>query len=315
MALSNSAAAAYGLLAMYAMDMNRIGGPTRPAAAPGLEGAGWTLVAYITASDFVFPPNGPIQLGAETVYLGFVAKNASGDFVAVVRGTDGIVEWLKDAQFAPVLYAPTLQLKGDVAGAPALVVEQGFWTVYKSMKVTDPKGVPLGDPVPAISALVGANANLTVIGHSLGSAIATYLTLDLVRGVLGDRTSACLFASPHTGNKAFVDLFDRTVRDYRMFNYILDMVPRVPLGPDYSPLPRRTVIQPATAEANIKLDLLCNHHVVCYSAMLDYEATQEAITPVPAGEEGSVVCILGPETGQPTLAKQLVSDLMGFVPV
>jgi triacylglycerol lipase len=127
--------------------------------------------------------------------------------------------------------------------------------------------------------------------------------------------SACLFASPHTGNQAFVQLFDQTIVDYRLFNYILDIVPRVPLGLDYSPLPRRTVMQPATAEASIRVNVGCNHHVICYCAMLDYEGTIEATTPVPAGEEGSAACILGPETGSPSLAKRLVSDLAGVVPV
>ena len=100
-----------------------------------------------------------------------------------------------------------------------------------------------------------------------------------------------------------------------MFNYILDLVPRVPLGLGYMPLPRKTVLQPATAEANIRVSIGCNHHVICYCAMLDYEGTIQATTPVPAGEEGSAACILGPQTGKLSLAEQLVSDLAGVVPV
>jgi len=117
------------------------------------------------------------------------------------------------------------------------------------------------------------------------------------------------------GNQAFVTLFDQTIGDYRLFNYILDLVPRVPLGLGYMPLPRRTVLQPATAEANIRVNIGCNHHVICYCAMLDYEGTMQATTPVPAGEEDSAACILGPQTGKLSLAEQLVSDLAGVVPV
>jgi triacylglycerol lipase len=112
-----------------------------------------------------------------------------------------------------------------------------------------------------------------------------------------------------------VTLFDQTIGDYRLFNYILDLVPRVPLGLGYMPLPRRTVLQPATAEANIRVSIGCNHHVICYCAMLDYEGTMQATTPVPAGEEDSAACILGPQTGKLSLAEQLVSDLAGVVPV
>lgn len=311
MALSNTTAVTYGLLAMYAMDMYRIGGPTVPPAALGLTAAGWNIVGYLTAKDTLFR-KGPIQLNPQTVYFGFVAKNASGDAVVVVRGTDGFIEWIEDAEFVPVVYQPKVVLQD---GSPPIAVEQGFWTLYQTMELTDPTGAGLGDAASEIPTLIGAAQNVMVIGHSLGSALATYLALDLACGPLGDRVSACLFASPHTGNKAFTDLFDHTVKDYRLFNYILDIVPRVPLGPDYAALPRRTVIQPATAEASIRVDILCNHHVVCYCAMLDYEGTMQAITPVPQGEENSVPCIVGPETGQLSLAKRLVSDLAGIVPV
>jgi triacylglycerol lipase len=208
---------------------------------------------------------------------------------------------------------------GFVSSGPtaqdSISVEQGFWNLYASMQLISPTGAALGALAPAITNAAGSTGMVTVVGHSLGAALATYLTLDLARGGLGPRISACLFASPHTGNQAFVTLFDHTIADYRLFNYILDIVPRVPLGLGYMPLPRRTVLQPATAEANIRVDIGCNHHVICYCAMLDYEGTMKATTPVPAGEAGSAACIRGPETGNPRLAKQLVSDLAGVVPV
>ena len=69
---------------------------------------------------------------------------------------------------------------------------------------------------------------------------------------------------------------------------------------------RGTVIQPSTAEAAIRFDIGCNHHGICYCAMLDYEETDKATIPVPAGEEGSKKCILGAETGERTIAKEIV---------
>ena len=282
-----------------------------PAGRAGSQGSGLEITRLPDRKGRTFR-KGPLQLDAQTVYFGFVAEDAGGDIVAVVRGTDGFIEWIEDAEFLPVIYQPKLVLQG---GPPQIAVEQGFWTLYQTLELTDTAGTGVGDAASQITALAGRAQNVMVIGHSLGSALATYLALDLARGTLGGRVSACLFASPHTGNKAFTDLFDQTVKEYRLFNYILDIVPRVPLGPDYVALPRRTVIQPSTAEASIRFDVLCNHHVVCYCAMLDYEGTKRAITPVPPGEEDSVPCILGPEIGQPSLAKQLVSDLAGIVPV
>ena len=75
------------------------------------------------------------------------------------------------------------------------------------------------------------------------------------------------------------------------------------------------MIRPSTAEAAIRFDIGCNHHVICYCAMLDYEETINATTPVPPGEESSKACILGPETGESTIAKEIVGFLAGVVPV
>jgi hypothetical protein len=309
---TNTVAASYGLLAMHAMDMYRgAAGLLHPPPAPGLTAAGWEITAYIIGRDTLLDA-AKVKLGDKTVFYGYLAKQPAGTMAAVIRGTDGFVEWVEDAEFVPIPYAPDSPLP---AGAPSLSVEQGFWTIYQTMQLIDPDGVVLGAIVPALVAAAGADAPVCVVGHSLGAALATYLAADLVRGGLGGRVSACLFASPRPGNSAFATFFNQTVQTYRLFNYILDLVPRVPLGLGYAPLPQRTVLQPATAEASIRVTIACNHHVVCYCAMLDYEATQRALNPMPPDEANSAACILGPETGQPSLAKQLVADLAGVVPV
>ncbi|MGD0721559.1 MAG: lipase family protein [Roseiarcus sp.] len=311
MPFTNSTAAGYALLNMHAMDMYRNSpGSLRPQPAPGLTAAGWTILGYITGNDALIR-NGPIGLADQTVCYGYLASRAPNELVAVIRGTDSFSEWIEDAEFLTRPYAPRIGLP---PGAPAMRVEQGFWGVYATMALLDPGGVSLGLLAPAIAGVVGGAGRVTIIGHSLGSAVGTYLTLDLSRGDLQGRVAACLFASPRPGDQAFVSFFDHTVVDYRLFNYILDLVPRVPPGPDYFPLPRRTVIQPTTAEAIIRVGVACSHHVVCYAGMLDYEGTRAATTPVPDGEQGSLACILGPETGKPSLAKQLVSDLAGVAP-
>ena len=311
MTFTNTIAAAYGLLAMHATDMFRAGGSLTPPPAPGLTSAGWTIRAYITGNDTLLE-KGPLHLNGTVVFYGFLAERAPGELAAVIRGTDDFVEWVQDAEFRPILYVPAIPLP---ATHDPISVEQGFWTLYATLQLISSTGPSLGALAPAITNAAASTGTVTVVGHSLGAALATYLTLDLARGSLGSRVLACLFASPHTGNQGFVTLFDQTIADYRLFNYILDLVPRVPLGLGYMPLPRRTVLRPATAEANIRVSIDCNHHVICYCAMLDYEGTMQATTPVPAGEQDSAACILGPETGEPSLAKQLVSDLAGVLPV
>jgi len=103
---------------------------------------------------------------------------------------------------------------------------------------------------------------------------------------LGSRVSACLFASPRTGDSAWANLFAATVKDYRLFNYILDIVPHVPtIG--YVALPNATVIQPATAQAGVRLDIFCDHHAICYCAMIDYAIKP----PVTNEDKDSLACI------------------------
>jgi triacylglycerol lipase len=308
--ISNSVAAQYGILVMHAMDMYRVDVTClTPAAPKRLTDDGWRLLGYILGDDHLPFRSGPIQAGGRQVCYGYIAQR-NGELVVSIRGTDGLIEWLEDAEFLPAIYAPKVALP---PGPPGVMVEQGFWSIFDTMVLTSAAGGDLGRLSVAIVALVNAEpaiTEVTVMGHSLGGPLASYLTLELARGEIGKRVSGCYFASPHPGNTAFATFFDTTVANYRVFNYILDIVPRVPFGADYAPLPRRTILQPATAEASIALEVGCNHHVISYCAMLDYEETQGVLTPVvPAGEEGSATCILGPEVGKASLAKLLLTGI------
>jgi len=52
------------------------------------------------------------------------------------------------------------------------------------------------------------------------------------------------------------------------------------------------VIDPATSQADVRVDIGCNHHVICCCAMLDYAATQAAAKS-PADQQ-LYACVLGP---------------------
>ena len=104
------------------------------------------------------------------------------------------------------------------------------------------------------------------------SAVATYFVQGLAE-LIGERARACVFASPRTGDRAWADLFDRTVKEYAVFNYVIDAVTHVPNGFGYVTLPRASRIDPQTAQAGIRVGLGCNHHVICYCAMLDFQQT------------------------------------------
>jgi len=260
----------------------------------------------LTAQDALFPPKGASRQrlsvdGTKRVFFGVLARN-NGDqtsYVAVIRGTDGFVEWIIDAEF---LLIPHPRHAG-------VQVEQGFWNIYQTMSLADPTtGLTTHqNAAEGVAQLVGIST-LVVIGHSLGSALATYFTDDLADR-LGSGVSACLFASPRTGDSAWASLFAATVKDYRLFNYILDIVTHVPtLG--YATLPNATVIQPSSAQAGIRLDVLCDHHVICYCAMIDYKETMAA--PTTAQDASCKSCILAPPSAMTDVTKALATIINEF---
>jgi triacylglycerol lipase len=309
-AISDSQAVPFGLLAMYAEDMySANSGTLAPAADPRIAGAGWTIRRYLTAQDALIPaPDAPRQTLAvnpmKRVFFGFVAENNAvpGSYVAAIRGTDGIVEWIIDAEFVAIPHPRH----------PGAMVEQGFWNIYQTMSMADAvTGVTTHqNAAEGLEELVGENGTVVVTGHSLGSALATYFTEDLSER-LGPRVSACLFASPRTGNSAWASLFNSNVAEYRLFNYVLDLVTHVPTT-GYAVLPKVTVIQPSTAKAGIHLSLLCDHHVICYCAMID--AVQTASAPTTLQDANCKACILASPPGMPQAALALADlvNALGF---
>jgi hypothetical protein len=308
MTISDSQSISFGLLAMYAEDMySGAVGSLNPAIDPRITAAGWSVKGYLTALEALFPPPSTPRKtltldNAKRVFFGFVAQSNSDAnlYVAAIRGTDGIVEWVIDAEFVPVPHPRH----------PGCTVEQGFWNIYQTMSLANPAtGVTTHQNAgEGIEEIVGATGKIVVTGHSLGSALATYLAEDLSER-LPAKVSACLFASPRTGNLAWAALFNKNVGDYRLFNYILDIVTHVPtLSIGFAVLPSVTVIQPATAKAGIELSLLCNHHVICYCAMIDNSVARPTI-PVDAA---CGACIRPIPPGMPETAKALAVIINEF---
>ena len=310
----------YGLSVMYSMDIYRQRTcPPSPFTMPPTPSGGGTLIGFVMGTDTIVighpAPNAALIGGlTTTVCYGTVIRRGPAEVVVALRGTDGFAEWAEDGEFILTPYIPADPL---APAPPGVQVELGFFGIYRSLVLADVHGAVIGPLATKLPGFLGPDdkvpdTKVIVAGHSLGGPLATYLTLDLARGPLRDRVSGCYFASPHPGNQAFAALFDQVVGpNYVVYNYLLDIVPRVPPTEfGYSALSKVEVIQPVTAQADIKLDIGCNHHVVCYLAMLDYAATMAALKPVPAGEEGSVKCIRGPATDKPTLAKSIVGRIL-----
>ncbi len=304
----STSAVQFGLLVMYAEDMyDAASGTLNPLADVRIAAAGWNVVGYLTAQDVLIPAKGASnrKLGVDhgkRVFYGFVAQNlkAPTSYVAAIRGTAGMIEWVIYAEFVPIPHPRY----------PGARVEQGFWSIYQTMSLADPAtgATTFQNAAEGVEKLVG-NGTIVVAGHSLGSALATFYVEDLAER-LGPSATAYLFASPRTGDSAWAAIFDRNVKQYSLFNYVLDLVPHVPAGIGYTTLSKATIIQPTTAQAGIKLDLLCDHHVICYCAMLDFQQTNSAV--LAAQDAACRACILGPASTVPETAKALATLVNEF---
>jgi hypothetical protein len=230
-------------------------------------GTDYTVVTTVYANDLATDMN-PAR-GADLVSIGLVLQAAgTGDVVIALRGTEGILEWIHDAEF---LQVPCPFLTG--AGR----TEDGFTAMYSSLRT----GVAAGSPtvVGALATLPFTQpvGSLTVCGHSLGGALATLLALDAAANSGFKDPTAYTYASPRTGDPLFASTYDQVVPlTFRIANR-LDLVPKLPFPPFYEhvqalfdlnpvrllPLPPKVLVKPT---------LLCEHVLDTYLHLLSVVA-------------------------------------------
>lgn len=272
-------AVAFGWHVQYAFD-SYVADPANlaPAADPRLS-PHWQVLGHLVANDAVLR-SGPLQWGEPACY-GYLARSTEDPtrYVAAIRGTASMVEWIEDAEFCAVPH--------PVAGT----VEAGFYGIYASMLY-----VPLGSVgVPAAEGINAevSSGTLTVTGHSLGAPLASYLAFDAAAETgLGGRVRAVLFACPRPGDAVYGAAFAARVQHYGVWNRVLDVVPHVPRGPAYADLPGATWIHPDQAQAMIRMSFPCWHHLLTYFATLDYATLDWS--KVGAADQRYLSCIKGP---------------------
>ena len=238
---------------------------------------GYSVVTTIYANDLATDINP--NRAQDTVSIGLICQAVdSGDVVIAIRGTEGILEWIHDAEFLQVA-CPFL------AGAGR--TEDGFTAMYESLRT----GTAANSPtlVNALSALRFPHpvASVTICGHSLGGALATLLALDLAVNTVWCTPSVYTFGSPRVGDALFASTFNQVVtRSHRIANR-LDIVAALPPPVDYAhvlaPYELNPIrLLPLPPQVLVKFDLECEHALNTYLNLLSMRSGGVVI-PLEAG--------------------------------
>jgi hypothetical protein len=217
-----------------------------------IKAAGYTFLQTIYGDDLatdIDPHDGDV------VTFGFLAVSGAKELVASIRGTDTILEWLHDGSF--------LMVPSAIPGAHGYT-EDGFTAVYKSLRIATANGsLSARDSINSYLN-TGAATSVTVCGHSLGGALATFLTLDVGLNTSCHAPTVYTYASPRTGDHMFVGSFNAAIpASYRIVNR-QDLVPKLPpiLPVPYEHVNTQYELNPPPNKINPSIP--CMHHLTTY---------------------------------------------------
>jgi hypothetical protein len=230
-------------------------------------GVGYVVVTTIYANDLATDMN-PSRADDE-VSIGLICQaDQTGDVVIAIRGTEGILEWIHDAEF---LLVPCPFLAG--AGH----TEDGFTAMYESLRTgAEPDSPTVVQALPKLS-FPKPLGSLAICGHSLGGALATLLALDVAANTVFTDPAVYSYGSPRTGDSLFAGTYDQVVKNsYRIANR-LDIVPTLPPPVDYehvlNPYDLNPIrIVPAPPKILVKSTLTCEHSLATYLYLLSLQS-------------------------------------------
>ncbi len=234
----------------------------------------YTVVASIIANDLSTDMNP--ERGKNRVSMGLILQaSTAGDVVIAIRGTEGIQEWIHDAQFLPEP-CPFMAAAGNT--------EDGFTDMYLSMRLgLDAASPTVTQALPKLQ-FPRPITSVTICGHSLGGALATLLALDVAVNT-GFTPTVYTYASPRTGDPQFASVYNHAVPNTVRIANRIDLVPKLPLPPLYehvlglNELSSATLIPPKIL---IKPELACLHILTSYLYLLSLQAGG---TPLPLKPE------------------------------
>jgi hypothetical protein len=225
-----------------------------------ITAAGYTFLQTIYGDDLATDIDP--HLG-DVVTFGFLGVSAAKELVAVIRGTDSILDWVHDASF--------LMVPSAIAGAHGFT-EDGFTAVYKSLRIGAANGSAGAKDAIKGYLDAGTATSVTVTGHSLGGSLATLLTLDVGLNTSCRTPVAYTYASPRTGDHIFAGSFNAAIPEsYRIENR-QDLVPKLPpiLPLPYEHVNTKFELVPAAGATNPTLP--CMHYLTTYLFLMSLQA-------------------------------------------
>ena len=240
-------------------DLNNRAGDNLQVGATSYE-----VVTTIYANDLATDVNP--DRGKARVSIGLILQAAgAGDVVISIRGTEGYMEWIHDAQFL-LVPCPFMPSAGNT--------EDGFTSMYGSMRIgQDPTSKTVTQSMTPAS-FKRPVTSVTICGHSLGGALATLLALDVAVNSPFFPT-AFTYASPRTGDPQFVRTYDHLVPNTARIANRLDAVPNLPFPPLYEhvigefPLnPVKVTLFPFSVTPLLKPNIVCLHILDSYLHLL-----------------------------------------------
>lgn len=262
--------------------------PWPPPPLPG----GYIFVAWVQMKDFF------IEESPYTFY-GLLARNPDNvnDFVLAIRGTSDAEEWWDDFRSMSQVVMPNF-------GSNTAYVGEGFYLIYQTLWVVPVGAGPAARQAPSksfgaagsfadqVAAAVkhhvaassppgtphpealGANASVTVVGHSLGSALATLYVAENSITTAVQTPLLCTLASPRVGDPNFASTFDALgIPSWRIVNYhdfaFHDVVPDLPFDTPFDSWQHIQIEYQFDSYSWTNISLECYHSIYTYLHGLD----------------------------------------------
>jgi hypothetical protein len=221
----------------------------------------YTVITTIYGNDLATDMNP--ERGKQIVSFGVILQDPQGNVVIAIRGTDGIWEWVHDAEFLAVP-CPFLQSAGWT--------DDGFTAIYKSLRVgTTASSTTVVQALTSLPFKLPINS-VTICGHSLGGALVTLLALDIAANTSFKNPTVYSYASPRTGDPVFVTAYNGLVPSTSRIANRMDIVPKLPLPPQYGHVNTLVDINSVSLgippKLLVKMDIGCEHHMTTYLYLL-----------------------------------------------